>query len=1079
MAHLGGGGRGGRGGEQQQRPPYSGRGDPGRSGGGPPPRGGIRPATGSVWPPPGMTPRPGPPPPEYPQPGPPAVVHGEPMPALHHQASYQPGAVYRAPSPGVPVPLGGYARSTPVTIRAPPPSHSSAPAPYQPAPAPASSSSSSAPSATALAKEVEQKLFVSETALAPPAGEASAAAAPAGEASVASDKDLAPVSKKGLAHPARPGYGAGAAGKKVMIRANQFLVNVADNNLFHYDASSPHPLSLPFPPLDLQNIDNDGISFYKIVPDICCGTSCMVLPPFHNVSINPESKSRATNREVLNELIKVHGRTSPGVKLPAFNGRKSLYTNGSLPFESEEFVVKLIDPEKKDKERVEREYKITIRIAARADLYHLQQFLLVFQQFLLGRKRDMPQETIMLGRQRDMPQETILLGRQMDMPKETILDVVLKESPFWNYVTVSRFFFFTQFGHRGDIGDYPECWRDISATSFFKPVTVFQFAEEFLNIRDTSRPLSDRDRVKYFWDRYNYRLKYVSWPRLQSGSDSRPVYLPMEVCKIVEGQRYSKKLNDKQVTNILRATCQRPQQRERSIHEEFGIKVCNDLVSVPARVLPPPMKMINGGTVDSFSQMHPEEVQRFCGDLIQMCNATGMSCCPRPVVDIRLSNPNNIENALRDVHRRTKELLVKEGKGSLQLLNVILPEVSGSYGKIKRVCETDLGCVSQCCLPRHASRLNKQYLENVALNINVKVSINPESESRPTYSEVIDEFIKLHGKTSLAGKFTAYDGRNRRRNVLVRVDVCGLIFKRYVRFTDTVQSIVHRAMQELNCIIRDSYISFQSRPLKGHLSIRAAGVEDGSTIYVNHRLRGGSGRAQASNRAPASVPQPTGRTSLRAYITSLRTSGKWFEWVEIPSDLRTTRKPQSFVLYWAEDARRLLRLIFACLERSHARRKTFDGNFKLDDMFYNYDLDVVEIVAPERLNLVQSSYAADLKAILEEVINAHFRYRNASSLVYPAYGSQLKEIISSAPYGHATCYSIDSRSLIFNHISMMDASQRIAIITSCIIHQGTNANTFKGLLNKLPLPTNLQDIWTSEVSHNTNSGQALRDCYGF
>uniref|UniRef100_A0A0D9W085 Piwi domain-containing protein n=1 Tax=Leersia perrieri TaxID=77586 RepID=A0A0D9W085_9ORYZ len=282
------------------------------------------------------------------------------------------------------------------------------------------------------------------------------------------------------------------------------------------------------------------------------------------VSINPESKSRATNREVLRELIKLHGKTSLGGKLPAYDGRKSLYTAGSLPFESEEFVVKLIDPEKKEKERAEREYKIAIRIAGRTDLYHLQQFL--------------------LGRQRDMPQETI-----------QVLDVVLRESPSWNYVTVSRSFFSTQFGHRGDIGEGLECWRgyyqslrptqmglslniDISATSFFKPVTVIQFVEEFLNIRDTSRPLSDRDRVKikkalrgvrvetthqddqirrykitgitgpmsqlifpvdesgtrmtvvqYFWDRYNYRLKYPSWPCLQAGSDSRPVYLPMEV----------------------------------------------------------------------------------------------------------------------------------------------------------------------------------------------------------------------------------------------------------------------------------------------------------------------------------------------------------------------------------------------------------------------------------------------------------------------------------------------------------------------------------------------------------------------
>ncbi|XBH95025.1 hypothetical protein VPH35_085662 [Triticum aestivum] len=406
------------------------------------------------------------------------------------------------------------------------------------------------------------------------------------------------------------------------------------------------------------------------------------------------------------------------------------------------------------------------------------------------------------------------------------------KKPSWNYVTVSRSLFTTTFGHRGDIGEGLECWRgyhqslrptqmglslniDISATSFFKSVTVVQFVLEFLNLRDASRPLTDRDRVKikkalrgvrvetnhqedqirrykitgitpvpmsqlifpvdergtrmsvvqYFMQRYNYNLQYTSWLCLQSGSDAWPVYLPMEACKIVEGQRYSKKLNDKQVTNILRTTCQRPQQREQSIREmvlhnkyaedkfaqEFEINVCSDLVSVPARVLPPPMlryhdsgkektcapsvgqwnminkKMINGGIIDnwacvSFSRIPPEEVHRFCCDLIQMCNMTGMSVNPRPLVDNRSASPNHIENALRDVYRRTTEMLGKQGnEKQLQLLIVILPEVSGSYGKIKKVCETDLGIVSQCCLPRHAARPNKQYLENVALKINVKV----------------------------------------------------------------------------------------------------------------------------------------------------------------------------------------------------------------------------------------------------------------------------------------------------------------------------------------------------------------------
>lgn len=43
--------------------------------------------------------------------------------------------------------------------------------------------------------------------------------------------------------------------------------------------------------------------------------------------------------------------------------------------------------------------------------------------------------------------------------------------------------------------------------------------------------------------------------------------------------------------------------------------------------------------------------------------------------------------------------------------------------KIKKVCDTELGIVSQCCQPKKASKLSPQYLENVALKINVKVGI--------------------------------------------------------------------------------------------------------------------------------------------------------------------------------------------------------------------------------------------------------------------------------------------------------------------------------------------------------------------
>lgn len=44
-------------------------------------------------------------------------------------------------------------------------------------------------------------------------------------------------------------------------------------------------------------------------------------------------------------------------------------------------------------------------------------------------------------------------------------------------------------------------------------------------------------------------------------------------------------------------------------------------------------------------------------------------------------------------------------------------------GDLKRICETELGLVSQCCLARHVFKMNKQYLANVALKINVKVGV--------------------------------------------------------------------------------------------------------------------------------------------------------------------------------------------------------------------------------------------------------------------------------------------------------------------------------------------------------------------
>ena len=51
-----------------------------------------------------------------------------------------------------------------------------------------------------------------------------------------------------------------------------------------------------------------------------------------------------------------------------------------------------------------------------------------------------------------------------------------------------------------------------------------------------------------------------------------------------------------------------------------------------------------------------------------------------------------------------------------------MPDVICSTGDIKRICETDIGLMSQCCLLKNVEKSSPQFLANVALKINAKVN---------------------------------------------------------------------------------------------------------------------------------------------------------------------------------------------------------------------------------------------------------------------------------------------------------------------------------------------------------------------
>ncbi|KAF8400717.1 hypothetical protein HHK36_014017 [Tetracentron sinense] len=577
------------------------------------------------------------------------------------------------------------------------------------------------------------------------------------------DLDMGPpVSSKGLTFPRRPDYGQ--AGTKCIVKANHFLAELPDKDLNQYD-----------------------------------------------VTITPELTSRSVNRAIMVQLVKLYRETDLGMRLPVYDGRKSLYTAGLLPFTSKDFNITLVDEDEGMGITREREFKVAIKFVAHADMYHLRQFL--------------------AGKQADAPQEVL-----------QILDIVLRELSSQRYIAIGRCFYSPDIRKPQRLGAGLQSWcgfyqsirptqmglslnieneqissvshcSDMSSTAFIEPLPVIEFVTQILGKDILSRPLSDADRVKvkkalrgvkvevthrgnvrrkyrisgltsqptrelifpvdeqmnmksvveYFQEMYGFTIQHSHLPCLQVGNQRKANYLPMEACKIVEGQRHTKRLNDKQITSLLKVTCQRPREKEMDIlqtfHQngyeqdpyakEFGMSISDKLASVEARVLPAPWlkyhdtgkekdclpqvgqwnmmnkKMINGSAVNywaciNFSRSVQEStVSGFCQELAQMCQVSGMEFNREPVIPIYSARPDQVEKALKYVYNAaTNKLKGKE----LELLIAILPDNNGSlYGDLKRICETDLGLISQCCLTKHVFKISKQYLANVSLKINVKM----------------------------------------------------------------------------------------------------------------------------------------------------------------------------------------------------------------------------------------------------------------------------------------------------------------------------------------------------------------------
>ncbi|KAI8591999.1 Piwi domain-containing protein [Geranomyces variabilis] len=303
-------------------------------------------------------------------------------------------------------------------------------------------------------------------------------------------------------------------------------------------------------------------------------------------------------------------------------------------------------------------------------------------------------------------------------------------------------------------GDGRRRWKIFSITSTPASQTFFPMKDD----------AGDQNVVSYFKSRYGMALRYEHFPCLVVGDPAKHIYLPMEVCRIVPGQRILRKLNDKQTADMIRFTCQPPHVRSNKVSngfnllltqdnkylQDFNVSIGREMATVNARVLPVPTlsyhpsslqatiapregswnlrdkRVAQGARLTSWAVIvfSPErevslfQVQKFLRELITTCRDTGMDVRQHQP-PIRYANPQgNVEAILKAAY-------MDAGSASgikPQMVLIILPHTGVPlYAEIKRVADTIIGVATQCMQSKHVFAPKKQYCANVCLKLNVKL----------------------------------------------------------------------------------------------------------------------------------------------------------------------------------------------------------------------------------------------------------------------------------------------------------------------------------------------------------------------
>ncbi|XP_024534133.1 protein argonaute 4A isoform X3 [Selaginella moellendorffii] len=271
--------------------------------------------------------------------------------------------------------------------------------------------------------------------------------------------------------------------------------------------------------------------------------------------------------------------------------------------------------------------------------------------------------------------------------------------------------------------------------------------------------------LQYYQARYNETLQFPNLHCVNVGKATRAVYVPMEFCSILPGQRYKRKLSGNQIRRHLDQARLLPSDRANVINsgitqllsnssvelQSLNVKVDSKMMSVQGRVLPAPLLKFghrdvpvqagrwnyNRDTVaraalpvkewivvcfnrrkNPFSH---QDVSRIANQLKECCVQKGMA----------VENPGLVlvEDPSFSEHpgwERVDMMVAKMRKNNPNpgrrpgfVLCLLPSKESDAYAPFKRLFLTKEGIPNQCIAPQRNP--NNQYLTNVVLKMNAKL----------------------------------------------------------------------------------------------------------------------------------------------------------------------------------------------------------------------------------------------------------------------------------------------------------------------------------------------------------------------